>query len=250
MATTLLHRARRARPPAQRELQSLARSADEDFSTGTESFQTCVPGKKGSIANGITPDGTVYGCDHDDDYFLSMFGFARIRNSGEGDEGSENGDTSSQQSTAFSYITLNAGGGELVDPAQSVPASMNNGATPDGKIIVGLYFDMTGQPHGYVVKNGTFRPYDVPGSTGTLTWEINPAADFVGYYFDGNGNQHGFLQRWGESVPITVDAPSEPPFNSILSNAFGINPQGAIAGLYIDSGAVWHGFIAVPGTSR
>ena len=28
-----------------------------------------VRGKKGSIPNAITPDGTIYGCDHDDDFF-------------------------------------------------------------------------------------------------------------------------------------------------------------------------------------
>ena len=55
-----------------------------------------VPGKKGSIPNAISPDGTIYGCDHDDDYFTSMVGFGRI-----------GPDT---------YITLNAGGGELRNP--------------------------------------------------------------------------------------------------------------------------------------
>jgi len=37
-----------------------------------------VPGKKGSIPNAITPDGIIYGCDHDADYFTSMVGFGRI----------------------------------------------------------------------------------------------------------------------------------------------------------------------------
>jgi probable HAF family extracellular repeat protein len=37
-----------------------------------------VPGKKGSIPNAISSDGTIYGCDHNDDYFASMVGFGRI----------------------------------------------------------------------------------------------------------------------------------------------------------------------------
>ena len=55
-----------------------------------------VPGKKGSIPNAISPDGTIYGCDHDDDYFTSMVGFGRIG--------------------LDTFITLDAGGGELKNP--------------------------------------------------------------------------------------------------------------------------------------
>lgn len=55
-----------------------------------------VPGKKGSIPNAITPDGTIYGCDHDDDYYASMVGFGRP---GPRD-----------------FITLSPDGGELSNP--------------------------------------------------------------------------------------------------------------------------------------
>jgi uncharacterized membrane protein len=187
-----------------------------------------VPGKKGSIPNAISPDGTIYGCDHDDDYFTSMVGFGRSR--------------------FDTFITLDAGGGELTNPAESVLGSMNNGATPDGSVIVGLYVDppgASGQYHGYIVHDGTFQQYDVPGSTLTQTWGINPAADFVGLYDDSNGNEHGFLQRWDSSAPMTIDVPSGPPFNATLTDAFAINPAGAIVGLYIDAAGNLHGYLAV-----
>lgn len=75
---------------------------------------------------------------------------------------------------------------------------MNNGGTPNGKIIVGLYVDPPapgGINRGYVVENGKFAPYDVPGSvqgraaaqnfvTPTVTPGINASADFVGLYDD------------------------------------------------------------------
>jgi uncharacterized membrane protein len=188
-----------------------------------------VPGKKGSIPNAITPEGTIYGCDHDDDYFTSMVGFARNR--------------------FDTYITLDANGGELKNPNESVLGSMNNGATPDGSVIVGLYVDppdSSGQYHGYVVHHGTFHPYDVPGSVATQTWGINSAADFVGLYDDANGNEHGFLQRWGVAAPITIDVPSNSPFNSTLTDAFAINPAGEIVGLYIDANGNYHGYVAHP----
>ena len=186
-----------------------------------------VPGKKGSIPNSIAPDGTIYGCDHDDDYGASMIGFARTR--------------------FGTYITLDAGGGELVNFAQSVPSSMNNGATSDGKTIVGLYTDLaTGQTHGYIVHNGVFQTYDVPQSALTQTWGINPRGDFVGLYDDQIGNEHGFLQRAGADTPVTIDVPSAAPFNAKLTDAFAINPAGAIVGLYIDTSGNLHGYLAVP----
>jgi uncharacterized membrane protein len=189
-----------------------------------------VPGKKGSIPNAISPDGTIYSCDHNDDYFRSMVGFAR--------SGSDN----------YSYITLNAGGGELTNPKEAVLGSMNNGATPDGSIIIGLYVDpptSSGQYRGYIVHDGKFHPYDVPGSVATQIWGINPAADFVGLYDDANGNEHGFLQRWDSSAPTTIDVPSGPPFNATLTDAFAINHRGEIVGLYIDAAGNLHGYLAV-----
>ncbi len=188
-----------------------------------------VPGKKGSIPNAISPDGTIYGCDHNDDYLASMVGFGRV------DEDA--------------YITLNAGGGELKSPKKQVLASMNNGGTPDGTIIVGLYVDppnSSGRPRGYIVQNGNFRPYDVAGSIATNIWGINSDADFVGLYDDANGNEHGFLQKWGSSPPVTIDVPSAPPFNAVLTDAFAINSQGVIVGLYIDAAGVFHGYVAQP----
>lgn len=196
--------------------------------SGGQFSDVLVPGKKGSIPNSITPDGTIYGCDHNDDYLGSMVGFGRTR--------------------FGAYFTLDAGGGELQDRTQAVTASMNNGGTPNGKIIVGLYADasMAGVTyHGYVVENGKFVPYDVPGSVLTQIWGINSSADFVGLYDDVDGSEHGFLQRWGESAPITIDVPSNPPFNSTLTDAFGINSAGHIVGLYVDSNGNVHGFVAV-----
>jgi len=187
-----------------------------------------VPGKKGSIPNAISPDGTIYGCDHNDDYYKSMVGFGRIG--------------------LHTYITLNAGGGELKNPKAQVLGSMNNGGTPDGSIIVGLYVyppDSSGQYRGYIVHNGRFHPYAIDGSTATQIWGINPAADFVGLYDDTNGHEHGFLQRWGSSAPVTIDVPSGPPFNATLTDAFAINPRGMIVGLYIDAAGIYHGYLAV-----
>jgi hypothetical protein len=201
-----------------------------------------VPGHPGAIPQRITPNGDIYGCLHDFDLMGSMFGFAR---------------------TSYGYISLAAGGGELADTSQSVPASMNNAATPNGHTIVGLWIDMmTGHNHGYVVEDGTFHSYDVPGSTFTWIWDMNWEREFVGTYKDASGKQHGFLQRLKECArftgddtdaapgdergaeacaPISVDYP-----DAAATIAMGINRSGAIVGQYTDTNGHTHGFLAEP----
>jgi len=93
------------------------------------------PGYLGTIAQRISPNGDIYGCNHNMDLMASMHGFTRA---------------------AAGYSAI------------GVPASMNNGATPDGGTIVGLYTDMmTGLTHGHLIVNGDFEPFDVPGSNFT-----------------------------------------------------------------------------------
>jgi hypothetical protein len=185
-----------------------------------------VPDHPGAIPQRITPDGDIYGCLHDFDLMGSMSGFGRNR---------------------FGYFSLLANGSELADSSMSVPASMNNGATPDGHTIVGLWTDMmTGHSHGYVVQDGNFQSYDVPSSLGTNIWDINPSGAFVGVYTDSSKKLHGFLQLPDGSAPITLDVPSAAPFNAVSTVAFGINPGGAIVGQYTDTSGHTHGFLAVP----
>jgi uncharacterized membrane protein len=177
------------------------------------------PEHPGAIAQRITPRGDVYGCLHDYDTMMSMFGAAWTRS----------GD-----------VSLQAGGGELADPL-SVPMSMNNGATPGGHMIVGLWNDMmTGRRHGFVVENGVFQSYDVSDSTLTAIWDVNPEREFVGTYVDSAGNRHGFLQRPNRSLPVTIDYPG-----ATATIVYGINPDGVMVGQYSAAGRV-HGFLAVP----
>jgi len=178
-----------------------------------------VPGHPGAIAQRITPDGTIFGCLHDFLLMADMVGFAR---------------------TPFGYISLTADGGELADKSKSVPDSMNNGATPNRHAIVGGWTDLvTGHTHGYVVRDGNFQSYDVPGSTLTFTWDINPGGAFVGVYH--TTRNYGFLQPADGSAPITIDPP-----NSVGATALGINPGGSIVGQYTDTSRHLHGFLAMP----
>jgi hypothetical protein len=200
-------------------------------------FSTVLyPGHPGAFAQRITPDGDIYGCLHDHNTGNSMFGAAWLP-SGE--------------------VSLIAGEGELADPTFGLSMSMNNGATPDGSIIVGHYADMAtpSHTHGFVVLNDVLQQppagaacydisgtpcYDIPLSIFTQIWDINPGQQFVGTYKDSSGHQHGFLQLPDGSSPIQLDYPG-----AAATIAFGINPDGVIVGQYSASGNV-HGFAAVP----
>jgi uncharacterized membrane protein len=185
-------------------------------------FSTILfPGHPGAIPTRITPHGSIYGCYHDFDLMGSMYAIAWTR---------------------FGDTTLAAGGGELSDPSMSFPSSMHTGATPGGNIKVGLYNDMTtGRWHGYILQNGMLQTYDVPNSTFTWIWDINPKQELVGTYKDTSGKQHGFLQPADGSASITIDYP-----NAVTSIAMGLNPEGAIVGQYTDTKGQTHGFLAAP----
>jgi hypothetical protein len=182
-------------------------------------YSVLYPNHPGAIPQRITPNGDIYGCLHDNDLGMSMFGAVWTRHGG---------------------ANLTAGGGELSDDAASVPMSMNNGATPGGEVVIGLWNDMGGR-HGYIVDHGTFQSYDVQSPTirVTVIWDINPQGQFVGTYVDATG-RHGFLQNPDGSAAIQIDVPGRT--NTIV---LGINPEGAIVGSY-SIGATSHGFVAMP----
>ena len=190
------------------------------------------PGQLGTIAQRITPAGGIYGCLHGADMMGSMYGYGMARS----------GDTS-----------LQSDGGELADPSQSLPASMENGATPDGRIRAGFYTSDFVSPikaftHGYVVEDGILRTYDILGPSGpfqTFIWDMNTAGDFVGYYVFSPGRRHGFVQPGNGSAPVTVDYPG-----AISTSVAGINPGGTIVGQQIDAAGHVHGFVAVPATAN
>lgn len=173
-------------------------------------FSTVLfPGHEGSIPARITPNGNIYACYHDADLMGSMFGFARI-------------------GSGFTSV--------------NVPASMHTGATPEGNTIVGLYTDMTMMPsvtRGYVLQNGSFEPFDVPNSTFTEAWDINPDGKIVGEFQDRAGMFHGFLRIGSEYTVIDFPAATG-------THAQGTNPGGAIVGMYTDTNKITHGFLAVP----
>ena len=181
---------------------------------GTSIFEAIdYPGHMNTIAQRITANGLIFGCYHDRDTMDSMYGILRLRDG--------------------SFTALDNG-----EDGLNVPASMNNGATPNGRVITGLYTDMTGKARSYIISRGTFTPFDVPDSLATSAWDMNPSGEIVGVYTDARLKVHGFLMARGQF--FTIDYPQE---GVQATQAFGINPRGDVVGSYRDSAGVTHGFL-------
>ena len=164
------------------------------------------PGQVNTIPQRILPNGTILGCYHGNDMAASMFGM---------------------------WIR----GAETDAIPQS--ASMNNGATPDLRIIAGLFTDLT-EPApratwGYVVEDGVFSRFRVPGSNLTAVWDVGPDGDLVGVYRNATG-VHGFLREDGDY--LSIDYPG-----ATTTRAFGINARGDIVGAYVKEG-ITRGYVA------
>jgi len=200
-------------------------------------------GHPGSIAQRITANGEIFGCLHDRDLGMSMFGAAWQRSLGP--RGSV------QITDAFSLL---ADGGEQSAP-MDVPMSMNNGGSLNAQSVAGFFTDMSGQQRGYLVRDGVLEPYDAaPDAAVTAIWDMNPAGHFVGTFrsvTEAAARRHGYIDRGDGSAPVTFDVTlpgtSGNTVTAFATIAFGVNPDGVIVGQYtLVTGGTVRGFVARP----
>jgi probable HAF family extracellular repeat protein len=161
------------------------------------------PGHLNTIPQRILDDGTILGCYHDTDTMGTMHGFMFHR--------------------GFS--------------AMDMGMSMNNGATPDGEYIVGLFTDKDGRGKAYVMNGSSFSALEVPGALSTTGWDVNPSHVIAGTYTDSGGAQHGYEYDGGAFTRI--DAPG-----ATATRVFGINDRGDLVGQFVDTAGRTHGFLA------
>ena len=165
------------------------------------------PDHKYSFAQRILGDGTVLGCYHGDDFIGSMRG-----------------------------VTFANGKFDILD----VPATMHNGATPDGRRIVGLRMDTA---QGYILEDGKVTYLVAPASTATEAWDINASGVIVGTRVDSASVEHGFVFEKGAFTAL--DVPS-----SKSTIAFGINASGDIVGGFDNAEGKRRAFIARRGAAE
>jgi uncharacterized membrane protein len=161
------------------------------------------PGHLNTIPQRILNDGTILGCYHDTDTMGTMHGMMFQRG----------------------FSAMNMG------------MSMNNGATPDGQYVVGLFMDTDGRNKAYVMDDGKFSAVEVPGALSTSAWDVSPSGVMVGDYTDAAGAAHGFSDDHG--VFTRIDVP-----DATATRARGVNANGDIVGLFVDRAGRTHGFVA------
>jgi hypothetical protein len=168
-----------------------------------------APGHLITLPTKIGASGEIVGCFHDVNAVTDMYGYV-------------------ERAASVTTFTL---------PSVTVPtgsAAMHNGITPGGEVIVGLTFPTLTTTRGYVVNRGVLTFVDVPGSNNTQLWDVNPAGVSVGQYTL-NGRTDGLLVDADGYHTISVP-------KSTMTVARGIDPQGAVVGVYNDSLGT-HGFI-------
>jgi probable HAF family extracellular repeat protein len=177
------------------------RTADGDF------LPVDYPGHTHAILQRILPDGTILGCRHDGDFTATMKGI----------------------------IISRQGYAEIEQFA-----SMQNGATPDRRHIVGLYTNTAGSQQGFLIDDGVFKPLFVGDIPTFAAWDMNPAGEIIGVYTTSVGATtvfHGFVLR--DEGYVSIDVPG-----ATATRAFGINARGDVVGAYVTTDKKTHGFLA------
>lgn len=220
------------------------------FYYGDGTFETVLySGHPGSVPEHITDDGDIYGCLHDRDTGMSMFGAVWTRSFGP-----------RHSAVITSRMSLRYGDGEVTDPDQlvdtmGVPMSMNNAGSPGGGQTIAGFFVDGGRTRGYLVQSGTLYPYDVSENASlTAIWALNANQQFAGTYRNSGEpltKRHGFLQNADGAAPYTFDFSFiDEGGNTITAYstiAYGLSPAAVIVGQYaLVAGGPLHGFVAIP----
>jgi hypothetical protein len=135
------------------------------------------------------------------------------------------------------YVSL---GGTIT--SFSVPGAVSTEAfdiNNSNRLVVGLYLDNSGTPHGfYRDANGVLHfPID-PSTGGAVLFGVNDRNWAVGRYADGSGASHGFFFVTPNKF-FTYDYPG-----ATFTSLNGINDQGLLCGRYTDASGNTHGFLA------
>lgn len=111
--------------------------------------------------------------------------------------------------------------------------------------IVGYYADQLGRTRGFIrASGGTLTTFAVPGATGTFPVYITSTGEITGNYVDLHDVSHGFVRSPTGTI-TKFDVPFPGVGRAASQGTFPTteNSSGAIAGFYIDSNNVHHGFV-------
>ena len=135
----------------------------------------------------------------------------------------------------------------------SFPTTINSSG-----VVAGSYVDASQISHGFVrATNGTITKFDAPlasqsGHRGTTVLSINDSGVIIGTYttgtFQTNSAYYGFMRSADGTTYTVINDPSAGTTEDANGKKQGTTPiamnaSGVIAGYYIDSSSVQHGFV-------
>lgn len=92
----------------------------------------------------------------------------------------------------YSFMLSGTGRTEFQYPGAN--NTQAQGLNSDGD-VVGVYADVAGSIHGFLLSNGEFATIDFSGAASTRAFGINASGTIVGMYKNATGPQHGFIRQ-------------------------------------------------------
>jgi hypothetical protein len=132
-------------------------------------------------------------------------------------------------------------------PFEGTMVTLESGLNVQGDTI-GWSIVTPATAHGFVrERNGAIALFDPPGSILTVPGAINSEGLIVGGAYDANFVLHGFIRNINGAI-ITFDVPGagSTPGSGEGTLALGASFFGLSTGYWIDSSAVFHGFLRYP----
>lgn len=114
------------------------------------------------------------------------------------------------------------------------------GISPDGAFVVGAYYDGNLALNGFLLHDGQFTTYDVPGAASTeLTFYDR--GTYGGYYISAAGAMFGFVVRNGELHTVAAPGETNPSAGS-GTELTGMSADGTLFGDVFPAGQTIEGF--------
>ena len=120
---------------------------------------------------------------------------------------------------------------QINDPRAAAYGTAADGISPDGSVIVGFYLDKAGVMHGFLLRDGAFTTYDVPGAHGTVVGFDNHG-EFGGTYVAADGLSRGFYVIHGRLHTLRPPAKAGTRHPALILS--GVDAEGTLYG-YVDS---------------
>jgi uncharacterized membrane protein len=148
--------------------------------------------------------------------------------------------TSSSFSTAYGFLMVSPGMFTTI-PAPGSDQILEVTSMNDNAEITGFSLLNYSSPfHGFTWQSGTTTPFDVAGETSTEAEGINFSGTIVGNAYDASAGE-GFVRNAAGTITTFVAEPT-----ASYTQPQGVNALGTIAGIWLDSAFMRHGFIETP----